>query len=124
MIYPNGNNILSPPISVIEYNLYRAILKALWKLNRNSGFKKYPIFFKKQSIKLIKWYCQETYALGEKYRNDFPNINYIEVQLEELNTFEGFETIVNAFGLQEYYSKEKIGSIIGKTVNLKEEISS
>lgn len=122
LIYPNGNNILRPPMSVIEYKLYRVILKALWKINRNSGYKKYPSYFKKQSIKLIKWYYLETYALGEEYRKKYPLISYIEVQLDELNTFEGFEKIVNALGLQEYYSKEKIEPILGKPLNLKEEI--
>lgn len=118
IIYPNGNNIVPSPFSVLGYKIHRMILKALWKMNKGS-YKKYPAYFKKQSIKLIRWYYHETYALGEKYRNDFPNINYIEVQLDDLNTFEGFEKIVDLFGLQTAYSKEKVGHIIGKPVNLK-----
>lgn len=119
IIYPNGNNMVRPPFSVIEYKLYRIILKTLWKVNKNTGYKKYPAYFKKKSIELIKWYYKETYALAEKYQNDFPNISYIEVQLEEINTLKGFEKIINAFGLQQYYNRKKVSEIIGKPVNLK-----
>ncbi len=119
IIYPNGNHITRPPLSVLKYNLFRNILKALWRLNNNSGNKKYPAYFRRQSIKLIKWYYQETYALAEKYQKEFPKINYIDVSLDELNTFEGLERIVVAFGLQELYSRKRLVSIIGKPVNLK-----
>ena len=59
IIYPNGNHITRPPLSVLKYNLFRNILKALWRLNNNSGNKKYPAYFRRQSIKLIKWYYRE-----------------------------------------------------------------
>lgn len=119
IIYPNVNNILRPPLSIFEYKLSRKILKVLWRMTNNSGYKKYPVFFKKQSLELIKWYYKETYALAEKYKRDFPKITYIEVSLDQLNTFEGFEEIVNAFSLQENYNRDKIVDIMGKPVNLK-----
>lgn len=123
IIYPNGNNILRPPLCVLEYKVSRIILKALWKINKGSGYKKYPTYFRRQSLSLIKWYYNETYALAEKYQKDFPSINYIEVQLEELNTVEGFEKIVDTFNLQEYYSRERLEIVIGKPVNLKMEVN-
>src|SRR5690606_37363011 len=108
-----------PPVSDKVYKILRFILKIYWKLKRNTGYKVYPPFFKKQSLKLIKWYYQETYALAEKYKNDFPYINYIEVQLEELNTLAGFEKIIKSFNLNSSYDRNKILDIIGKPVNLK-----
>ena len=118
VIYPHKNTILRPPISMMKYNLLRFILKIIWKIE-NPGYKRYPIYFEKKSKELIRWYYNETYALGEKFQKDFPKIKYIEVQLEELNTFEGFERIVNSFGLEAHYKKDMIGNIIGKPVNLK-----
>ncbi|WP_310992290.1 hypothetical protein [Aequorivita marina] len=123
IIYPNGNNNIKPPLRVFEYEILRVLLKAWWKINKNSGVRKYPPYFKRQSIKLIKWYYKETYALGELYQKTFPEITYVEVSLEELNTVEGFEKIVQAFNLQEFYSKEKIKTMIGKPVNQKKVIA-
>jgi len=123
IIYPNGNNIVKPPLSVLEYELLRVLMKIWWKIKGNSGVKKYPPYFKIQSIKLIKWYYRETYAMAEKYQKSFPKISYVEVSLDELNTFEGFEKIVSAFRLQKYYNKEKVANIIGNPVNLKKVIA-
>lgn len=123
IIYPNGNNLLVPPISAGRYELYRKMLKVLWKMNTNAEYKKYPTFFKKQSLKLIKWYYKETYALGEKFQEEFPDISCVEVQLNELNTLEGFQKIVEAFQLQDKYNKEKIEHLIGKPLNLKKEFN-
>lgn len=120
IIYPNGNNNIKPPLRVFEYKILRVLLKAWWKINKNSGVKKYPPYFKKQSIKLIKWYCKETYALGELYQKTFPKITYVEVSINELNTFEGFEKIIATFGLEKQYCKNRIKDVIGKPVNLKE----
>jgi hypothetical protein len=119
IIYPNGNNIVRPPVIENVYKLMRLSLKLFWRLKGYTGYKKYPLFFKKQSIKLIKWYYQETYALAENYKNTFPNIHFIEIQLEEINTLEGFEKIINAFELQQYYNRDDTYKLIGKPVNLK-----
>ena len=122
VISPYDNSIISSPLSVLEYKLHRLFLKILWRIKGNSGHKWYPAYFKKQSIKLIKWYYYETYALAEKYQKEFPNIKYVEVQLNELNSIDGFEKIVSAFNLQEYYNRDKLINIIGKAVNLKKEV--
>ncbi len=119
IIYPNGKNIIHPPLSESMYRLLRFSLKIYWKLKGNTGYKKYPLFFKKQSIKLIKWYYHETYALAEKYKSTFPNIHFIEIQLEEINSLEGFEKIISAFELYPFYNRNKTGELIGKPVNFK-----
>lgn len=123
IICPTNNSIIPSPMGVLEYKFNRLFLKILWRVKGNSGYKKYPSYFKKKSIKLIKWYYNETYALGKKYQEKFPNITYVEVQLNELNTIEGFEKIIGAFDLQEIYDESKLLDIIGKPVNLKKEIS-
>src|SRR5690606_17594690 len=80
IIYPNGNNLVPPPLSAKRYGLLRKILKIIWKLTGNTGIKKYPVYFKECSLKLIEWYYHETYALAEKYKKKFPNIKFLEVE--------------------------------------------
>jgi hypothetical protein len=89
----------------------------------HNDIKSYPKFFEKKSEALLKWYYDETYALSEKFKKDFPQITYINVTLEELNTIEGFTRIIDRFNLREICDLEKIKPIIGKAKNLKREFN-
>lgn len=124
IITPNKNNFLKPPVNFYVYSFYRFLLKVFWKINGDSIAisKSYPKFFLKQSIKLINWYYDETYALAELYKQKFPKINFIDVTLEELNSIENFQKIVNNFNLQENFNNE-VANIIGMPVNLKNDYS-
>ncbi|CAM3438569.1 hypothetical protein [Aequorivita lipolytica] len=125
IIVPYHNYLIPPPINRFWYNVYRYLLKFYWLLKGewNSTIKTYPKFFEKKSEMLLKWYYDETYALGEKYKETFPKITYINVSLEELNTEEGFKKIVERFNLQEICDFEKIKPIIGKAKNLKKKFN-
>jgi hypothetical protein len=124
IIFPHRHSVTRPPVSILEYKFLRLLLRAYWKYTSRKGNKekKYPPFFKAKSIELIKWYYSETYALGEKYKKTFPKITTVDVDLDEINTYNGFEKIVNAFDLTPYYSRERLAGIIGKPLNLKENI--
>lgn len=119
IIGPHKNAVTKPPVNRYLYEFYRLILRVYWKITKQKGPKHYPDFFRRQSLKLIEWYYQETYALGEKFQQKFPDITYVEADLESLNDYEGFEVLINKFRLQKLYKKERLKNIIGTPVNLK-----
>lgn len=125
IIVPYRNALVQPPINRFWYNLYRYVLKFFWffKGELHSEIKTYPKFFEKKSEALLNWYYDETYALSEKFKKDFPQITYINVTLKELNTIEGFTRIIDGFNLGKICDLEKIKPIIGKAKNLKREFN-
>jgi len=122
IIYPNGNNLTSPAINAFNYKVLRFLLKGYWRVTGAKGHKKYPSYFRDKSYKLLSWYYDEIYALGNKFQKMYPQISYVEVNLEELNTFEGVERIIKKFGLEKAYNKEKLADLIDVPVNLKDNI--
>lgn len=126
IITPHNNYVIKPPISNIQYQTNRLIFKLIniIKGEYKSIPKTYPKWIEKSSLKLINWYYDETYALGELFKKTFPKITFVEVTLEELNTREGFENIINQFKLQDRYSFKKVEPIIGLKRNLKLKIKS
>lgn len=123
ILIPYKNAIIKPPINYYIFHFYRYLLKLYWlyKDETNSIVKTYPKFFRNKSIQLINWYYDEIYALGAKFKKTFPKITYVDLNLEDLNTIEGFETIIQTFKLNEYYDKEAVKSVIGRVSNLKSE---
>lgn len=123
ILIPYKNAIIKPPVNYYIFHSYRYMLKLFWmfKDETNSIVKTYPHFFKNKSIQLIDWYYDEIYALGAKFKKTFPEISYVDVDLEELNSIEGFEKIIQTFKLNEYYNKEAVESVIGTVANLKSE---
>lgn len=123
ILAPYKKVLIKPPVNYYEYHFYRYLLKLYWlfKREKNSIVKTYPKFFENKSLKLIEWYYEEIYALGLKYQKKFPEINYVTINLEELNSIEGFEKIVKSFDLNEVYDKKKVEAVIGKATNLKKE---
>ena len=123
IITPYKNCLIPPPINSFWYQTYRYLLKLYWWLKGelNSTIKTYPPFFEKKSKDLIGWYYDETYSLGEKFKNKFSEITYVDVDLEEINTIEGIEKIVDAFQLENYYKRERMIPYIGNARNLKKE---
>lgn len=121
ILVPYQKAIIPPPISVLRYKITYAFFKIYSSLlgQKRSIKRKYPSFIKRSSIRLLRWYYDETYALGKLFQKEFPKIHYLEVNLEELNTLTGFEKIVNAFHLKDRYQSEKVMPLIGKKRNLK-----
>lgn len=123
ILLPYKKALIKPPVNYYIFHIYRYLLKFYWMIKgeSNSMVITYPNFFKSQSIRLINWYYDEVYALGDKFEKAFPKITFVNVNLEELNTIEGFEKIINEFKLNNYYNKESVESVIGKASNLKSE---
>jgi len=126
ILVPYKNYLIRPPISYSTYTLYRYILKLYWlfKGEYRSKVKSYPKFFERKSKLLLNWYYEETYALGEKYKSTFPDINYIDISLEEINTKSGFKKIIKKFKLEEHADFDAIEPFIGKARNLKNQFKS
>lgn len=123
ILSPYKKALINTPVNYYVYHFYRYLLKLYWlfKREKNTIAKSYPKFFEDKSFKLIEWYYDEVYALGEEYQNKFPKINYVTIDLEELNFVEGFEKIVQSFDLAKFYEKEDLEAVIGEATNLKKE---
>lgn len=122
ILTPYKNAVVKPPINYYVFQFYRYLLKLYWLFTgeTQSITKTYPKFFRNKSLTLINWYYDEIYALGNKFKKTFPKITYVDVNLEDLNTHEGFENIIHAFKLEAYYNKESVKDVIGKATNLKQ----
>ena len=123
ILVPYKNALCKPPLHRYVYRIYRNALKLYWMLlgETESTVKTYPAFFEKLSKKLIDWYYDETYALGDRFKKTFPNVTYVDVALEEINSLEGVARMVKAFGLESRYDSEKMIPLLGKARNLKKE---
>ena len=121
IITPRRKNIVHPPIRYNHYILYYLLLKFFWILiGKNKTIKKvYPSYFKKISKKLLYWYIDETEALCQKYMIKFDRIKYVEVNLEDLNNFEGVIKIADAFDLSKSFNQECLKHKLGKFINEK-----
>lgn len=121
IITPYKKPLLKPPISLFQYKVNRLLFKLFSFVNgsHNSVKKKYSNGLQRSSMKLLNWYYNETYALGEKYQKQFPNIKYVSLTIEELNVMEGFEKIIDTFKLRDQYHPSRVKSLLGKKRNLK-----
>ena len=64
----------------------------------------------------IQWQINEIYERAKIMKENYPNIQFYEVQLEKLNTLEVVENMFHFFGLK-ISEKEKLLSIIGNPCN-------
>ncbi len=121
IIVPHRNTLIRPPISYRLYSIYRYMLKIYWALTGENSVrnKNLPFFFKKTSIKLVEWYYQETYAMGELYKKQYPKIHYFDTTLEELNTLDGFKNVLKYFRLEHLYNAAKTEAVVAKRTNIK-----
>jgi len=65
-----------------------------------------------------KWYINEINLRAEKYKSDFPEITYIECDLEELNNYNFVLQLFRKLGLN---PTDDLKSICGKSLNVREE---
>lgn len=67
---------------------------------------------------LCKWYVDEIYLRAEEYKQMFPNIKYVECNLEQLNDYNFVVEIFKYFGLLE---KQELKNTVGKVINKRHE---
>ncbi|MBR9758583.1 MAG: hypothetical protein GYB39_10900 [Algicola sp.] len=121
IMVPYPSAIIKPPLSFFKYTFYRVVFKGyeFMKGERNQIEKTYPKCIVKYSKQLLEWYYDETYALAQKYKAQYPNITYVDVCLDELNNIKGIERIIQAFKLEHLYAKPRILPYLGHKTNLK-----
>lgn len=105
-------------IDRIKFYIYRPVARFLYS-KYNMYFKfKVPKFIKNYELKMLDWYVDETYALGEKFKNDFPKVKVIETTTQRLNDWHEIERIINFFDL-DITPKASAKEVIGVPINLK-----
>ncbi len=62
------------------------------------------------------WYVDETNAMAEAYQQRFPLIDYVSIDLDELNELRGIEKIATNFGLE---MNEAVKDLLGTATNQK-----
>ncbi len=112
------NWFISPQIT---YSLLRLLNRPFYSerklydiLNlRSEKIKKIITTYEQESV---KWYVNETTALGKLYQEKFPNIRYFQTNIDSLNNMENVRKLLDYFEIHETNNIEKV---IGKPVNLK-----
>lgn len=69
------------------------------------------------SHELCSWYVSEVYARGEKFKSMFPDVRYVEVNLEDLNRLEYVLKMIHSLELEPL---EGIKDCIGIRTNTRE----
>lgn len=95
-----------------RYNLF----SYFYRIINNKTNKNLPRFIKKYEFRLLEWYVKETYAQGEKFKKEHPNVKIFETTLEKLNNIKEIENIINFFGLN-ISLKPSIHNFIGIPIN-------
>lgn len=64
---------------------------------------------------LCKWYVKETYLRAQAYKEQFPNIRYIDCELEQLNSYDFVLEMFAAFGLEPAPTlKAAVGNVMNR----------
>lgn len=116
ILVPYKNALIDPPIGVGYYRFLRYFRKALDSLGLVWVLKAY---YQGLAKGLVEWYYEETYALAAHYKQEFPFIHYVDADLEDLNTWEGFRSLVDALGLIDRLDIEAAKQVLGVPKNLK-----
>lgn len=67
---------------------------------------------------LCKWYVEETYLRAEEYKKMFPQIRYLECDLEQLNKYDFVVEMFSSFGL---VPMPELKDVVGRFVNSRNE---
>jgi hypothetical protein len=65
---------------------------------------------------LLDWYIAETEARCQLYRRTFPNITFVDIDVEQLNSRDGVERMLKPLGLT---PKASLDAVIGRATNTK-----
>lgn len=76
----------------------------------------YPDWLKQYEQDCLNWYIEETERKTEAFRQQYPDIKYYEVNIEELNSLDAVQQMFSYFGLRR---KNSLDSVLGRATNLK-----
>ena len=86
-------------------------------------FKKYscyPGWLRAYELNCLKWYVEETNAKAEAFMRQYPKIKYYETDIENLNSTELVQQMLEHFGCK---AKESLADVVGRPTNLKSHLS-
>ena len=117
-IVPFPHVFVSKTVTFYTCFILKLNLRILDKLSRSLFQVRFfgPRCFRSYEEKWLSWYIEETVALGNKFREEHPNIRFYETTVEELNTNQGVNRLLNFFGLE---PKPELSKFIGIPVNQK-----
>jgi len=98
---------------LLRKTLFRGKIVKIFTLGRTS----YPKFIDTYERQLLDWYVRETHARGERYRQTFKQIKFIECAVDDLNNLDGVERLFKTLELS--YSRDTIARHINVRTNLK-----
>lgn len=103
---------------VMRFHAYRLLSRTLGRpgvVRRLSGGRMNLLpMVRRYERSLLDWYIAETDARAELYKRTFPNITYVEADLDELNTIEGVTAMLEPFGLR---PKPSLAEVVGRATN-------
>lgn len=122
MICPDIKSPLTqPPYRFISAKISYLLLRFVKKLfKRKPSSKKIlpttPDWLSQYELECCNWYISEVGAMAERYKNRFPDIKYYDVNLNEINSIKGINSMLSYFG---FSADETVNDIINKKINTK-----
>ena len=98
--------VIKFPFRALDFFVYKLCGKRLG----------YPTWLTKYELDCLAWYVRETYARAELFKQTFPQITYVEVSIEDLNSLESVQAMLGQLGLE---GQATLKDVVGKPTNLK-----
>jgi hypothetical protein len=114
--------LVAPPRRLISYKgtyyLARFIKIAFFNPLRKfvSNNIRDPEWLTAYELECLAWYVDETHSRARVFQELHPRITYYEVCIEDLNSLENFNAMLNHFDLK---AKESLGAVIGNPTNVR-----
>jgi len=104
--------------------IYNTFIWCFWRLKIISNMTPFQSSkLKTYEKKLLAWYVDEHIERTKAYKKQFPNIPFFEVDINELNTPEGVQKMLDFFPIKQT-RKESLNNAIGKKKNTQSELIS
>jgi hypothetical protein len=103
-----------------RFHAYRLASRTIFRpfiVRRLTGGKRQvPASIERYQDALLDWYIAEIAARWEAYKQQFPRVTSIEVDVDDLNTRDGVTAMMAPFGLA---PNDSIGEVLGRATNTK-----
>ncbi|MCP4201140.1 MAG: hypothetical protein GY769_04320 [bacterium] len=106
--------------ALIRFHVYRALARTVARPGvmaiMSRGRRKMPAFMRRYESALLDWYFDEVEARTRRYRESFPEIRMVEVDLRQLNTSTGARRLFRELDLEPEAGFE---TLVGRATNQK-----
>lgn len=100
----------------VALNIFRIIRKVLYRCTSPRIFKSSLNYFMRYQRKCVSWYWDETYALADNFKTDYPKCKYYETNTKELNDIDKVLEMMKFFDI---VPNKDLEGVVGKPSNLK-----